>query len=587
MASGKLRSSNNWSRTVLIGFCVVVFGCTDRAKSPSGVDSFSLNGEKSLEQHHIRFTEMAQQSGIDWTARNGEEANFFTILESFGAGCAIEDFDRDEKLDLFLGGGGHFGSDKSILPHPIALYRQISDWNYEAVTDAAGLSPIHRYHHGLWTVDMDEDGFADLLITGWGGLQLFRNMGDGTFSDVTPSSGLTDPLWSLAAGWGDLNQDQVLDLFVGHYVDWSFDNDPVCIDKRLGIRNVCDPTVFRGLPCTVFLGNGDGSFRPGNEELGIEGIGKTLGVLIADLNNDNQPDVFVANDTVPNQLFASQSDRRYREVALENGVALGETGASDGSMGVDLGDVTGDGKPDLWVANYENQTFALYRNLGNDIFGHASRAFGVTAVGSAAVGFGTTLLDADGDGFLDIFCTNGHVWAPNSVADRRQLPYLFWNDQGRRLREIAKSSGEYLSTPHLGRGAAMGDLDANGSPDLVVVHTNEPVAVLRNEVKIENWLAIRLVGRHSTRSAVGAWVKIFTGEREQTGYVKGGGSYLSTSDRSLLFGLGKSTQVDRLEVHWPTGQTTSLASVSSCQRILVVEDTSEYQVMPVVHRGSD
>lgn len=520
----------------------------------------------------IRFVDVAEASGVSWIGRNGEEAGLFTILESFGTGCAVDDYDGDGNLDLFFAGGGRFGAQHEILPLPIGLFRQTSAWKFTPVASAAGLEPIRHYHHGTWTADANEDGFSDLLITGWNGLQLFQNQGDGTFKDATAASGLSDTLWSLAAGWADLNQDQILDLYVGHYVDWSFKNDPVCIDTRRGQRNICDPPMFQGLPCTVYLGNGDGTYRDASSELGIHEIGKTLGVVIADLNGDHRPDIYVANDTLPNHLYQSQSSGSYREVAIENGVALGEMNAADGSMGVDLGDLDGDGKPDVWVANYENQTFALYRNLGNDLFTHASRAFGVTAVGSEAVGFGTIILDADGDGRPDIFCANGHVWAPTFPHERRQLPYLFWNDRGRRLRNVAPQAGLYMGQRHLGRGAAVGDLDANGTPDLVVTHTNEPVAVLRNETSIPNWLSVRLIGRTSPRSAIGATVSIQAGQQRQVGYVKGGASYLSTSDRTLLFGLGNAVSIDSLEVHWPSGQITNLADVSGNQRLVLIEE---------------
>ena len=520
----------------------------------------------------ILFTEVTDRSGVAWTVQNGEEAGLYTILESFGAGCAIDDFDGDGKVDLFFGGGGKFGPKQEILPLPIALYRQLSTWKFFPVTGPAGLHPIRHYHHGVWTADTDEDGFPDLLITGWEGLQLFRNQGDGTFDDATERSGLTsDHLWSVAAGWADLNQDQVLDLFVGHYVDWSFSNNPVCFDTRRGQQNICDPTRFQGLPCTVFLGNGDGTYRDASSELGIHDVGKTLGVVIADLNGDDRPDIYVANDTLPNQLYELQPSGTYRDVSIENGVALGESNTADGSMGVDLGDLDGDGKPDLWVANYENQTFALYRNLGNDLFTHASRAFGVTAVGANAVGFGTVIFDADGDGLSDIFCANGHIWAPSMTIDRRQVPYLFRNEECRRLQNIAPLAGDYMASRHLGRGAATSDFDFNGSPDLVVTHTNEPVALLRNDTEIPNWFSLRLIGRHSPRCAIGAKVELVTGNRRQLGFVKGGASYLSTSDRALLFGLGPAASVDTLLIHWPSGQKTRLTNLPPNQRLQVIE----------------
>lgn len=547
---------------------------TDNHETPNVVTESLQNTTKRISTS-LRFQDVAEDCGVNWTGRNGEEAGLFAILETFGTGCAVNDFDRDGRLDMLLGGGGTIAPDRQIRSLPMALERQVGDWQFVNVAALAGLEPIRHYHHGLWTADIDHDGFADLLLTGWEGLQLFRNQGDGTYTDVTEQSGFADRQWSLAAAWADLNQDQHLDLFVGHYVDWSLSNNPVCLDTRLSQQMICDPTRFRGLPCLVYLSNGDGTYRDGSDELGIHEIGKTLGVVVADLNGDSRPDVYVANDTLPNQLYQWQTTGRYREVGIETGVALGENGSSDGSMGVDVGDIDGDGKLDIGVANFENQSFALYRNLGNDLFLHASRAYGITAVGAAAVGFGTLVFDADGDGFVDIYCANGHVSAPNAKADRRQLPYLFWNDRGQRLIQVAPQAGDYLSQRHLGRGAACGDFDGNGALDLVITNTNEPVAVLRNETPLSHWLAVELVGTISPRSAIGATVRIISGDRTQIGIAKGGGSYLSTSEPIIHFGLGSQSIVDRLEVEWPSGRKTTLTHLSSNQRLQIVETQDE------------
>lgn len=553
----------------LLALCVLVAsGCQSKGAPDAAPKSRS---ESVTEKKRFLFTDVAKQAGVEWVQQNGESASHYSMLESFGSGCAIDDFDRDGLLDLYFAGGGKFGEDNAILPVPIALYRQVADWSFRMVTEDAGLTPSRHYQHGVWSADMNEDGFGDILLTGWGGLQLFQNQGDGTFRDVTETSLLNDNLWSLAAAWVDLNGDQILDLFVGHYVDWSFANHPRCKDPRTSRRTICDPPTFHGLPCRVYVANGDGTFRDGGKELGISGIGKTLGIVTVDLNNDSRPEIYVANDTLPNQLYESQPDGTYRESAIENGVALGETGASDGSMGVDVADLNNDGLFDLWVANYENQTFALYRNLGHNFFMHSSRAMGVTAVGAEAVGFGTVAFDADLDGYTDIFCANGHIWPPDAPGDRRQLPYLFENDGGRRFKNVAPSSGIYLQERHLGRGAATADLNRDGSPDLVVTHTNEPVAILRNDSAGKNWISIQLIGTASPRSGIGAVAEVISGGIRQKSVVKGGGSYLSTSDRTLVFGLGAAEIAETVIINWPSGGETRLKAVPAGTRLVAKE----------------
>jgi hypothetical protein len=363
---------------------------------------------------------------------------------------------------LFLAGGGRFGPNHSILPEPMALYRQTAPWRYSAIETVAGLDPVRHYNHGCFTADYDEDGFPDLLLTGYGGLQFFRNHGDGTFVDDTTASQFNDTSWSSAAAWGDLNLDGVLDLFVGHYVDWSFENHPTCVDGKSRERIICAPATFHALPCLVYLGNGDGTFREASHELGIDKPGKTLGVVMADLNGNGQLDVYVANDTTPNHLYERQPSGVFKEIGLVSGVALGDTGEPDGSMGVDVGDLNGDGQLDIWVANFENQSFALYRRIGDHLYRHSSRVAGITAVGTLAVGFGTCITDINGDGLEDIFCANGHINAPDYPVDRRQFPFLFLNLGEMRFKNVAPSAGEYLTRKHVGRGLACGDISRSG-----------------------------------------------------------------------------------------------------------------------------
>jgi hypothetical protein len=284
--------------------------------------------------------------------------------------------------------------------------------------------------------------------------------------------------------------------------------------------------------------------------------GKGLGVVAADLDQDGDLDYYVANDTTPNFLYRNDGHGHFQEIGLVSGTAFGETGEAEGSMGADVGDFNNDGLPDLWVANFENQSFALYRNEGDCQFQHVSAITGITAVGALYVGFGTSFLDFDLDGDEDLFATNGHVMYYSTNAPLRQKPLLFENLAGRRFVNVADLAGEYTSSPHLGRGVACGDLDRDGAPDLVVSHTNEPVALLRNDSQpVGSWLRIRLVGTSSHRDAVGARVTIVAGGRSFTRQLKGGSSYLSSSANELLFGLVRAKSVDSIRVFWLGGMT--------------------------------
>ncbi len=562
-------------------YCGLACGCPQSVTEPPNAGQapvtsteFQPKRQASVPvESHIRFTDVAHEAGVDWTVRNGEEAGKMSIVETLGAGVATIDYDQDGKPDLLLLGGGRYDGDGGLESLPMCLFRQQQAWIFVPVTGSANLPQPKHYHHGAFVADVDNDGFPDLLITGYRGLQLFRNQGDGTFIDVTDASGLAeDSLWSTAAAWADFNEDGELDLFVGHYVNWSIENDPDCRSVIDNVKTVCSPTSFQGLPCRTYLSNGDGTFRDSSTDLGINFDGKTLGVVVADMDGDGPVEIYVANDTELNQLYRrSPAEQRYHEIALVSGVALGDTGQADGSMGVDVGDLDGDGQLDLWVANFEDQSFAMYRNLGQHQFLHASRAMGVTSVGRIAVGFGTVIFDADGDGYPDIFCANGHIAVGTGKQTQEQLPFLFANQLGRRFRNVATIAGDYLQKPHLGRGVACADLDQNGTLDLVVTHTNSPAAILRNDTPIDNWLAVRLIGRRSCRDAIGARVKVHSGNKTQLMTVKGGGSYLSTSDPTLWFGLGGESLAEKIEIIWPSGQQQIIEHSPGRQRLIVVE----------------
>ena len=411
--------------------------------------------------------------------------------------------------------------------------------------------------------DYDRDGWPDLLVTGYKKLVLFRNVattkGERHFEDVTEQVGLKDESWSTSAAFADADGDGYPDLYVCHYVDWSFDNHPECKSDLPGIkRQVCPPQKFKPLVHAFFWNKEGKKFRDATAEQKFEAVGCGLGVVAADLNDDAKPDFYVGNDATNNQLYWNRGGR-LEERGMTSGVALNDDGRYDGSMGVDVGDFDGNGRPSIWVTNYQGDLHSLYHNLGREIFQHKSRLTGVAALGQHYVGFGTGFVDADNDGWEDLAIANGHVLQhPVLGATYLQPPVLMQNqlrNDRRYFVDISSRGGPFFATPTLGRGLAVGDLDNDGWPDLVFSHSNSPVALLRGiggESSDNRWVGIHLLGKEN-RCLVGSTVHIFAGERKLTRFVKGGGSYLSNNDFRQLVGLGQYDGPVTIKVQWSWG----------------------------------
>lgn len=509
-------------------------------------------GETAISRSEFDFQDFTQESGVEFIYSNGEDTAHFSILESLGGGVGVLDFDLDQNDDLYLPGGGKFDERPYPVGVPAGLFRNLGELRFSDASVKSHVSQSSRYSHGASVADCDNDGFPDILVTGFGGVQLWKNLGDGTFSDATGSAALNDSQWSSSAAWGDLNRDGTLDLYIAHYVNWSFENHPFCQGPQPGLREICPPRQYEGLTDSLYISNGDGTFRDCSAEWGLLQEGKGLGVIMADLDLDGDLDIYVTNDTVENFLYENQGDH-LDDVSLISGSSVSEQGVPEGSMGVGVFDYNRDGMPDVWVVNYENESASLYENLGKLSFRHVSERAGVAGAG-LYVGWGTCCFDIDLNGYDDIFVSNGHVIRYPVNAPVEQLPVLLENLSGARFRNVAATAGSYMAEVHKGRGAAISDLDNDGAVDLIVSNNNQPVRLLRNRTKRKGqWLEIELSGTQSSRDAVGAIVTLVSGNVRQVKQFLGGGSYGSTNSRRIFFGIPADTELDSVEVRWPSG----------------------------------
>lgn len=522
------------------------------------------------------FDDVTPTTGIRFTYRNGEDLDppHLSILESLGGGVGLIDFDGDGLLDIFLPGGGYFdGPEKTLIKgYPCKLFRNLGNFRFEDVTDQVGLNSLAEgepwfYTHGAAVADYDLDGWPDLLVTGWGRVALFRNtptaMGGRCFKDVTAAVGLDRGItWTTSAAWADLDGDGRPDLYLCQYVDWSFANHPTDCNYDGTTRDVCPPKKFSGLKHKVFHNRVDGRFEDVSESAGLAPGGphasKGLGVIAVDVNLDGKPDLYVANDTVPNFLYVNRSTPgtiRLEEMGSLSSTAYDGHGGPNGSMGVDAGDPDASGLPWLWTTNYENELHALYKNRSNPKsvrFVYYSQASGIGALGQKFVGWGTGFIDFDHDGWEDLFIANGHAIRYPTGTTRRQRPVLMKNQQGK-FKIISERGGRYFREEHLARGVALGDLDNDGTTDVVISHMNEPVTILRGVPAAgRHWLGVQLRGA-GHRDLVGTRVILEAGGRKQYRYAKGGGSYASAPDQRFVFGLDTNSQIDRLQIIWPNG----------------------------------
>ncbi|MER3414982.1 MAG: hypothetical protein C4297_02060 [Gemmataceae bacterium] len=559
---GAAFASPVWQALAVAFFCMLVptAGCNHATSTQ--VSAPSQKNDASDPEGF--FADRTRDSGLHFVYRNDEEKGAYAILESLGGGVGLLDYDRDGLLDILVTGGGYFipaarKEDIQIRGYPNRLFRNLGNWRFQDVTEEVGLPAREGpfYSHGVAVADYDRDGWPDVLVTGYGRMALYHNV-HGRFEEVTEKAGLAKEQglhWSTSALWADFDGDGWPDLYVAHYVDWSFTNHPRCPGAQ-GIEvDVCSPKQFKPLPHRLYRNRGDGTFEEATARAGIK-PGKGLGVIAADLNADGRPDIYVANDTEDNYLYFNRGSWRFDEVAGLAAVARDDTGTPNGSMGVDVADYDGSGRFSIFVTNYQEEAHALYRNLGDEQFHFVSHITGIKAIGLVYVGFGTGFLDFDNDGAEDIFIANGHVVRyPPPPGERLQPPVLLHNTRrggGVFFRNVADQAGSYFRSKHMGRGVALGDLDNDGRVDLVITHTNEPVVLLQNvTANGHHWVGLQLEGS-DRRDITGATIIAQVQGRHLYRMVKSGGSYLSSSDRRIVLGLGSATQVEQVTVLWPS-----------------------------------
>jgi hypothetical protein len=576
----------------LTAVALAAVGCSSNSPPPPS-PTVKGDGARPVEEAvgPPLFEDITESSGVRMTYHNGEEAGHLAILESLGGGVGVIDYDGDGLPDLFLTGGGEYrGKDKKeIVGLPCKLYRNLGGGKFKDVTAEVGLDKLAGgapwfYTHGVAVGDFDRDGRPDLLVTGWGRVALFRNVDGKRFEDVTAKAGLDKGItWATSAAWADFDGDGWPDLYICQYANWSWANHPSCTyDTKT--PDVCPPAQFSGLTHKVFRNSGDGTFTDVSGSCGLLPGGpkssKGLGVLAVDINGDGKPDVYVCNDTVNKFLYLNKSTKGsiiFEECGVSSGAACDERGNPNGSMGVDAGDLDGSGRPALWVTNYQNELHALYRNLceGKHIaFSFHTTEAGIAAIGQKYVGWGTALLDFNLDGFEDIFISNGHAinFPTEEGVTRRQTPVLLMNTGRGKFLSAPKRMGDYGQRMHLGRGVGFVDFDNDGRVDMVIHHTNEPTAVLRNVASEGNhWIGFQLE-RSKFADVVGARVLLEAGGRTQARFAKGGGSYASSSDRRLVFGLGKIDRIDRVTVNWPDGKVQEWTGIPVDKYHVLVED---------------
>jgi len=537
--------------------CALLWAFTAQAEAPGS--------------REIGFREVSAAWGLEFRHHHGGSGEFY-MPETMGSGVVIFDYDGDGDDDVFFVDSGAFPGYEGETPRS-RLFQNDGPGRFRDVTERSGIE-VTGYGMGAVAGDVDGDSDLDLYVTAFGTDQLFRNRGDGTFEDTTEAAGLGNPLWGASAALADVDGDSDLDLYVVNYVDFTFENNPPCGLPEKNLRSYCHPDVYSGLPDRFYRNRGDGTFEDRTEEAGFSSArGNGLGAIFGDVDGDLDPDLYVANDMTPNYLFRNRGDGTFEDVALLAGAALSDRGEPEAGMGVAMGDLDGDRKPEIMVTHLDQQTNALYAAVLPELFEDRRYTSQLARASLFKVGFGVVFADFDLDGDLDVFVANGHIihnieaWGGPGAVTYRQPNQLFTNDGRGRFREL---EGAGLTEVRSSRGAAVSDLDLDGDLDLVVSNSNDRSEVYENLGEgAGGWLAVDL----GSRRGIGARLELIASGRRQVREVRTASSYLSQSSLSVYFGLGANglgqAVSPRLEVCWPDGREQVFENLPPSKRLRI------------------